>query len=301
MTFSEQEWTFSEQNPQGDVWIQASLFVKVTCSEQNPQGKTMAVQVGDALAVRVQPELEEQDNGTIEGSVTMSRALAVSAHGLTLNESRVMMLACRCIDPRKSPYVYARDGYVKVRVTSDEFAQLADMAGEDGRTPTAAYEGLKAACDKLFERRASWRDGKKQIRLAWVWKSTYHDGEGWAEICFSPDMTRHLFMLGEKFVRYRLEMARGLRSLYSANLLRLLMTQKDTGFLAITLDDFRQAMEVPESYRFADIKRRVISIAIKELQEKADLIIQCKEIKRERSVHSLRFTFVKNPQQSLPI
>jgi plasmid replication initiation protein len=175
------------------------------------------------------------------------------------------------------------------------------MAGEDGRTPTAAYEGLKAACDKLFERRASWREGRKNIKLAWVWKATYHDGEGWAEVCFSPDMTKHLFMLGEKFVRYRLEMARGLRSLYSANLLRLLMTQKDTGFLAITLEDFRHVMEVPEGYRFADIKRRAIEMAIKELQEKADLVIQCQEVKRSRSVHSLRFTFKHSPQGRLPL
>jgi len=102
-------------------------------------------------------------------------------------------------------------------------------------------------------------------------------------------------------VRYRLEMARGLRSLYSANLLRLLMTQKDTGFLAITLEDFRHAMEVPENYRFADIKRYAILHPIKELQEKAGLIIQYQEFKRGRSVHSLRFTFMQNPQQSLDI
>lgn len=260
--------------------------------------------VEKALVVRHQaePDLLLEGEGEIGGSVTMSRALAQSAHGLTLNEARVMMLACRMIDPRKSPHAYAKDGYVKVRVSADEFAQLAAMDGEEGRTPTAAYEGLKAACDKLFERRASWREGPKHIRLAWVWKSVYHDHEGWAEICFSPDMTQHLFMLGQKFVRYRLELARGLRSLYSANLLRLLMTQKDTGFLAITLEDFRHAMEVPVSYRYADIKRYAILPPIKELHEKADLVIQCKEIKRGRSVHSLRFDFVsKAPEPQQPL
>ena len=108
-------------------------------------------------------------------------------------------------------------------------------------------------------------------------------------------------MLGERFVRYRLELARGLRSLYSANLLRLLMTQKDTGFLAITLEDFRHAMEVPESYVYGDIKRRVISVSIKELSQKAELEIQFSEIKRGRSVYSLRFVFVQTAQQSLPL
>ena len=118
-----------------------------------------------ALVVRHQREPEPLPEDDLGGSVTMSRALAQSAHGLTLNEARVMMLATRCIDPRKSPYAYAKDGYVKVRVTADEFARMAEMEGEDGRTPTAAYEGLKAACDKLFDRRASWR--KARNRSGW--------------------------------------------------------------------------------------------------------------------------------------
>lgn len=232
-------------------------------------------------------------NRRIAGNITMSRALAESAHGLTLNEARVMMLAMRLVDPRVSPYKYAKLGEsVKVRVTAAEFAEIADLKpNADGYTPRAAYEGLKTACDKLYERSASWNEGKKQIRMRWTWKAVYHEREAWAEIHFSPDMTQHIFMLGERFVRYRLEFARGLRSLYSTSLLRLLMTQKDTGFKTITLEDFRRAMEVPETYRYADIKRYAITPAVKELNEKADLVVEWKETKRGRSVHSLQFTF----------
>jgi hypothetical protein len=229
----------------------------------------------------------------LSGSVAMSRALAESAHGLTLNEARVMMLAMRTINPRTSPFKYAKPGdSVKVRVTAAEFAAIADLKpNADGYTPRAAYEGLKAACDKLYERSASWTEGKKQIRMRWAWKAVYHEREAWAEISFSPDMTPHIFLLGERFVRYRLEFARGLRSVYSTNLLRLLMTQKDTGFKTITLEDFRRVMEVPDTYRYADIKRYAILPAVKELNEKADLIVDWKETKRSRSVHSLQFTF----------
>lgn len=49
-----------------------------------------------------QEEAEQAARG-IGGSLTMSRALAESAHGLTLNEVRVMMLAMRCVDPRLTP------------------------------------------------------------------------------------------------------------------------------------------------------------------------------------------------------
>ena len=240
-----------------------------------------------------QDEAEQAARGvSIGGSLTMSRALAESAHGLTLNEARVMMLAMRCVDPRLSPYKYSRNGYVKVKVTAAEFAQLADLKiGADGYTPRAAYEGLKAACEKLYDRTASWTDGKRKIHMRWVWKAIYHEGEAWAEVNFSPDMTQHIFMLGEKFVRYRLELARGLRSVYSTNLLRLLMTQKDTGYKTITLEDFRASMEVPPTYRYADIKRYAIVPAVKELNEKADLLITWGETKRGRAVYSLQFKF----------
>lgn len=247
-----------------------------------------------------QEEEAEQAAQCIGGSLTMSRALAESAHGLTLNEARVMMLAMRCVDPRLSPYKYARNGYVHVRVTAAEFAQLANLkVGDDGYTPRAAYEGLRAACEKLYERTASWTEGKRHVKLRWVWKAVYHEGEAWAEVAFSPDMTKHLFMLGEKFVRYRLELARGLRSIYSTNLLRLLMTQKDTGFKTILLEDFRTTMEVPESYRYADIKRYAIVPAVKELNEKSDLAISWTETKRGRAVYSLQFRFTVNSAQHL--
>jgi hypothetical protein len=163
--------------------------------------------------------------------------------------------------------------------------------GADGYTPRAAYDGLKAACSKLYERSASWTEGKRQIRMRWAWKTVYHEGEAWAEIHFAPDMTPHIFMLGQRFVRWRLEYARGLRSVYSTNLLRLLMTQKDTGFKTITLADFRHTMEVPEGYRYADIKRYAILAPIKELNEKADMVIEWEETKRGRAVYSLQFRF----------
>lgn len=242
-------------------------------------------------------EAERLSKG-ISGNVTMSRALAESAHGLTLNESRVMMLAMRCIDPRQSPYKYAKfNETVRVRVTAAEFGELAAlMPDERGYTNRAAYEGLKSACDKLYERSATWREGKKQVKMRWVYKAEYHEKEAWAEISFSPDMTPHLFMLNERFVRYRLEYAQGLRSIYSSNLLRLLMTQKDTGFKTITIEDFRQAMDVPASYRYADIKRYCITAPVKELNDKADIHIEWGETKKGRAVSSLQFhfTFVKS-------
>lgn len=245
----------------------------------------------DALPHEVE-EIERITQG-IGGNVTMSRALAESAHGLSLNESRVMMLAMRTIDPRQSALKYARyNENVKVRVTADEFAKIADLKPDvNGYTNRAAYEGLKTACEKLYERSATWREGKELVKMRWVYKARYHAHAAWAEISFTPDLVKHITMLNERFVRIRLEYARGLRSIYSTSLLRLLMTQKDTGFKTITLEDFRLTMEVPEKYKYADIKRYCIVAPVKELNDKADIHIEWEETKKGRAVHSLQFHF----------
>ncbi|NLP65564.1 replication initiation protein [Paraburkholderia sacchari] len=233
----------------------------------------------------------------------MSRALVNAQQGLSLNEKRLMMTALRSIDSKKSPYQHGKsDGYVSVRVRADEFAAVADLAARSGeKQSAAAYRGLKEACASLYERKLTYMDGKKLVKLRWVWKAEYHDGEGWAQICFSPDLTPHIFLLQRRFVSYELKFAQGLQSIYSWRLLELLMREKDRGTLLITVDDLRETLEIPETYRFADIKRRVIDMAVDELNEKADLVIQWQPVKRGRAVYSLRFEFVENPQGRLDV
>ncbi|MDR5776956.1 MULTISPECIES: replication initiation protein [unclassified Caballeronia] len=264
-----------------------------------------AVQIVESMPIEIShlnPDILEGD-GRVKGTVAMSRALVNAQQGLSLNEKRLMMTALRSVDSKKSPYHHGKsDGYVSVRVRADEFAAVAALSPRSGeKQSAAAYKGLKEACASLYERKLTYMDGKKKVNLRWVWKATYHDGEGWAEICFSPDLTPHIFLLKSRFVSYQLKFAQGLQSIYSWRLLELLMREKDRGVLLVTVDDLRATLEIPETYRFADIKRRVIDMAVDELNEKADLVIQWVPQKRGRAVHSLRFEFVENPQGRLDV
>ncbi|CAG2138213.1 Replication initiation protein [Cupriavidus campinensis] len=255
----------------------------------------------EPIIIEEDGDVVSDDTGRVKGTVAMSRALVNASHGLKLNEKRLMMCALRFIDSKKSPHAQGGSpGYVSVRVKADQFAAVADLQPRDGeRQATSAYEGLKDACARLMERKLTYREGKRLVQLRWVFKAVYHDGEGWAEISFSPDLTPHIFMLRNRFVQYNLELARGLQSVYTWRLLELLMREKDRGKLFITVEDLRVALDIPETYRFADIKRRVIETAVGELNKKADLVIDWKPVKRGRAVASLEFTFVENPQRRL--
>jgi plasmid replication initiation protein len=285
----------------GDAVCEESLLDKKNGASSG-ESQVEIVEI-EALHIEVLDEPPLDGDGRVKGTVAMSRALVNAQQGLTLNEKRVMMAALRCIDSKKSPYLHGRsNGYVSVRVRADEFAALAALAPRSGeKQATAAYEGLKEGCASLQKRTLTYMDGPKKVTLNWVWKAVYHEREGWAEISFSPDLTPHIFMLQRRFVSYQLEFARGLQSLYSWRLLELLMRERDRGRLLITLDDFRSVLEIPETYRFADIKRRVIETAVNELNSKADLVVSWKPIKLGRAVNSLDFQFVQNPQSRLAL
>ena len=56
----------------------------------------------------------------------------------------------------------------------------------------------------------------------WVSGVTYHHGEGWIELGFSPEMTPHLVELSREFTSYKLKHTVALRSVYSWRLFELL-------------------------------------------------------------------------------
>jgi plasmid replication initiation protein len=257
----------------------------------------------DVLDVLEYDERAGKD-GKIKGSVSMSRSLINGSHGLTLNEKRLLMTALRGIDSKKSAWHHNHNGMagqVTVRVTAEQFAGVADLGDREGREHSAAYQGLIDACERLATRRVRYKEGGDIVTLPWVTLARYRPGEAWAEVTFHPALNPHIFALRNRFVSYPLEYARGLQSVYSWRLLELLMKERDRGRLFIKLEDLCISLAIPETYKFGDIKRRVIQLAVDELNKKGDFVIGWQAKKTGRAVSSLDFTCVENPQRKLSL
>ena len=84
-----------------------------------------------------------------------------------------------------------------------------------------------------------------------------------------------------------------LRSVYSHRLLELLMMFECTGWAKFSLDDFCQSMQATPTQKkdFANIRRKIIEPAIKELCEKDGWKIEYETIKAGRKVTGLHFYF----------
>src|SRR5690606_32940643 len=227
-----------------------------------------------------------------------SNALTRAGHGLTLAEKRVVAIAVSKLDSRRQ----LPPGQVpRTKITAAEYAEA---FGVDLDT---AYDQLQSAARGLYNRsitfyEPAWkRNGKPlpptRVQMRWVGSVKYQDGEGWVEIAWWPDLMRHLTGLKRQFTSYQLQQASALRSVYSWRLLELLMRFESTGWAEYTIEDFAASMDATEKQRenFANIRRKIIEPAVKELTEKGGWLIQWQPIKAGRKVKALRFTFIRDP------
>lgn len=230
--------------------------------------------------------LLEKHKGTPR--ISMSNALARSAHDLSIHEKRLVAL---CISKMDSGRQWSPEKLI-IRVHVSEYRETFGIAHDKH-----VYRDLREAAESIEERRIRFvEEGKKGQRIhsvAWVGRATYAQGEGWVELAFWHELAPHLFLLKKQFTTYHLKQASALRSVYSWRLLELLMQFQERQKLMITLEDLHHALDVPESCRQSvkDLRRRVIDPAVKELKDKEGLRITLTPHKTGRKITSLRFEF----------
>lgn len=251
-------------------------------------------------------EIQEakKNNELSELQISMSHAITRAAHGLTLVEKRIIGLFIAKFDTRKHKRLFDRVISLedaKLRITAQEYAETF------GVDPKNAYNDLLSASERLFER--YWRvvQGKMEIKARWIGSVTYHHGEGWMEATFDAKTIPHLvFGLSDQYTKYKLKAAAALTGTYPWRLWELMAqfgnTKKpadEERMVRISLEDFRHSLEIPISYKYKDIRVRVIEPSIEQIKHKNQLDITWRAIKKGRSVYSLEFTFKPSKQLSL--
>jgi plasmid replication initiation protein len=78
------------------------------------------------------------------------------------------------------------------------------------------------------------------------------------------------FVLNEllKFTRFELSEFVSLNSKYSKNLYRNLKQWRNTGFWQVEINELKIRLDVPRAYNFAQVKEKILTPAIKELNDK---------------------------------
>ena len=236
--------------------------------------------------------------------ISLSNALTMAGHGLTLGEKRLVAIAISGLDSKRP--VQSGHKYVS-RISSMNYAATF------GIKEVTAYEQLNDAAIKLlgrfitfyepaYERNGDALEPTKH-QMHWVGEAKYHKGEGWVELHWWPALMPHLVGIEGKFTSYQLDQARTLKSIYSWRLLEILMRFKNSknrgeGWAEYTIEDFCASMDATESMRldFGKIRTQIIERAVAELTLKDHWEIKWQPLRKgSRKVTGLRFEFKRHP------
>lgn len=219
--------------------------------------------------------------------VYKSNALVEASYRLSVYEQRII-LACIAQVRRDKPLTDQQLYAVSAQ-------QIADMTGTQLGT---AYQNLKAASERLFERRVTLHEapngkGSDKVRLTrWVQTVEYREAEGMVALRFGTDMVPYLSQLTEQFTRYALADVARMDSAHAIRLYELLCQWRDTGEREVSIEWLREAFQLEGKYpAIKDFKRRVIEPAVEQINELSPLWVKWDQRKTGRRVSHLTFTF----------
>lgn len=220
--------------------------------------------------------------------VVKSNRLIEASYRLGLTEQRIILYAiCRGREEDKllrpnEPVVISAEAFLK------QFPSI----GEGN-----VYEQLKDAMDALYERSVTLYEtdadtGLPQVsKTRWISKASYVDGAGRIKVVFTSDVIKYFTRLEEEFTTYQLEKAGRMTSFHAVRIYELLAQHKSIGNRTLNLAWLRETLGVePGEYKLtADFIRKVIEVAVKQINDHSDLTVSYKPVKTGRAITDFVF------------
>lgn len=228
-------------------------------------------------------ELSEMANDLI----VKSNRLNMAIQNLTLPELRIIQLAI--VDARETGNGLSTD--TPLRIDAMRYAEAFETTRQN------AYNRMKEAEETLFNRRFTFLDSEgKTVKSRWIQRVRYLDDEGAIELAFTLDVVKGITRLDgaeEFFTQYLLSQTSNLNSVYSVRLYELLIQWKTavkTPVFELSLFRGQMGLNDGEYKVMNDFKKRVLDLAVNEINEKTDLTVSYTQEKKGRLIHGFKFT-----------
>jgi plasmid replication initiation protein len=240
--------------------------------------------------------------------VVKSNKLVEASYRLSLAEQQLILFAiCQA---REQQVGLSKKSYVSVEALA--FARQFNLS------PTNVYELLSDAATRLFDRKIIFTDthpksGKPRItKVRWVSEISYIEGAGTVEFSFSPKVVPLITRLETAFTSYRLTCIANLSSLHAVRIYELLVQYLGIGTRKFELQEIKKILGIaPDEYKIInDFKKRVIDVAVTQINQHTDLKISYLQQKTGRTVTGFTFlvhsksadkTVIKKPKKPVQL
>ena len=210
----------------------------------------------------------------------------MAIQNLSLSEVRILQLAI--VDARETGNGLSLDK--PLSISALRYAKAFGVARQ------TAHEAILSAEKNLFDRRFSFLDADdKLVKSRWVQRVKYLDEEASIEVILTYDVVNEITRIDgyeNFFTQYLLEQTAKMQSTYSVRLYELLVQWKSAKKTPLLqLDCFRQQLGVGvDEYKLmSNFKKRVLDLAVKEINETSDLTVSYEQEKRGKRIVGFKF------------
>lgn len=220
--------------------------------------------------------------------VVKDNALMNASYSVNLAEQRLILLAI--IEVRRTNSgISAND---PLTIYAEDYIKQFNVHR------TTAYQALKDACKAIFNRYFSYEElfkgKKKTVRSRWVSQIGYIDELALVELIFAPAVVPLITQLESRFSQYAIEQVSQLSSVYAVRLYELLITWRTKCSVPETdLMSLRGILGVADG-EYVDMhnfKKRVLDIAVNQINKYTDIVVDYKQHKRGRFIAGFSFNF----------
>lgn len=151
--------------------------------------------------------------------VVQANQVVEASYKLTLAEKRLILLVLTKIDSHPDQPAALPETLIDVRAE--------DVMEHIGLTRNKAYEMLKDAADRLYERTViidkpdPENESLKRTKTRWVSAIDYIPDEGRLTLYLAPKIMPYLTHLAGEFVKYQINQVAGMSSVYAIRLYEL--------------------------------------------------------------------------------
>ncbi|WP_362815915.1 replication initiation protein RepM [Streptosporangium sp. NPDC023615] len=221
--------------------------------------------------------------------VTKDNSLIGASYSLGVVEQRLIFLAI--IEAREQKTLIEAGGLL--RIYAQSYAKQFNVEKH------TSYEAMKRAVEGLYEAGFAYskvdeRSGKiGNYKSRWVDKIGYIDELGCVELVFASDVIPLITRLEARYTEYELKQVVGLQSEYAIRLYELIIQWRSVGTTSqISLVELREKLGLVDEYqRIEAFKRRVLDLAITQINEHTDITSEYEQHKQGRVITGFTFKF----------
>lgn len=221
--------------------------------------------------------------------VSKDNSLIGASYSLGVVEQRLIFLAI--IEAREQKTLIEAGGLL--RIYAQSYAKQFEVEKH------TSYEAMKRAVEGLYDAGFAYskideRSGKiGRYKSRWVDKIGYIDDLGCVELVFASDVIPLITRLEARYTEYELKQVVGLQSEYAIRLYELVIQWRSVRKTnPISLAELREKLGLVDEYkRIEAFKRRVLDLAVKQINKHTDITVEYEQHKQGRVITGFTFRF----------